>query len=136
MDECVTLHSNFVEMSYELNIKMKCLGDVNNCLIPPRRWQTTLAMIFSTIQCGPRRLYDSLTLVPCDRGWHENTNNGPVKSGQVYYILLLIKLWFFSQLLLKLTLQWDLIVKPQQFYNEKHFLQIILAVFHNDHITN
>ena len=41
LDECVTLHSNFLEMSYELNIKMKCLaplhlGDVKNFLIPPR----------------------------------------------------------------------------------------------------
>ena len=41
LDECVTLHSKFLEMSYELNIKMKCLaplhlGDVNNFLIPPR----------------------------------------------------------------------------------------------------
>ena len=41
LEECVTLHSNFLEMSYELNIKMKCmaplhLGDVKNLLIPPR----------------------------------------------------------------------------------------------------
>ena len=40
-EECVTLHSDFEEMSYELNIKMKCLaplllGDFKNCLIPPR----------------------------------------------------------------------------------------------------
>ena len=40
-EECVTLHSNFLEMSHELNIKMKflaplLLGDVNNLLIPPR----------------------------------------------------------------------------------------------------
>ena len=38
-EECVTLHSDFSEMSYELNIKMKCvtpllLGDVKNFLIP------------------------------------------------------------------------------------------------------
>ena len=37
----ITLHSNVLEMSHELNIKMKCmaplhLGDVKNCLIPPR----------------------------------------------------------------------------------------------------
>ena len=41
LEECVTLHSNFLEMSYELNFKMKCLaplhlGDVKNFLIPPR----------------------------------------------------------------------------------------------------
>ena len=38
-EESVTLHSDFLEMSYELNIKMKCmtpllLGDVKNFLIP------------------------------------------------------------------------------------------------------
>ena len=37
----VTLHSDFLEMSYELNIKMKCLTplllcDIKNFLIPPR----------------------------------------------------------------------------------------------------
>ena len=47
LDECVTLHSNFLEMSYELNIKMKCLaplhlGDVKNFLIPLR----TLYMLY------------------------------------------------------------------------------------------
>ena len=41
LEERVTLHSNFLEMSDELNVKMKCLaplhlGDVNNFLIPPR----------------------------------------------------------------------------------------------------
>ena len=41
LDECVTLYIDFLEMSYELNIKMKCLaplhlGDVKNCLVPPR----------------------------------------------------------------------------------------------------
>ena len=40
-EECVTLHNDFLEMSYELNIKMKCVapllqGDVKNLLIPPR----------------------------------------------------------------------------------------------------
>ena len=40
-EECVTLHSDFLEISYELNIKIKCvtplfLGDVKNFLIPPR----------------------------------------------------------------------------------------------------
>ena len=35
LDECVTLYSDFLEMSYELNIKIKCLallhlGDVQN----------------------------------------------------------------------------------------------------------
>ena len=40
-EEFVTLHSDFLEMSYELNIKMKCvasllLGDIKNFLIPPR----------------------------------------------------------------------------------------------------
>ena len=42
-EECVTLHNNFLEMSYELNIKIKCLaslllGDVKNFLIPPRMY--------------------------------------------------------------------------------------------------
>ena len=46
LEECVTLHSNFLEMSYELNIKMKCLaplhlGDVKNFMIPPRIWGDT-----------------------------------------------------------------------------------------------
>ena len=40
-EKCVTLHSDFLEMSYELHIKMKflvslLLGDVKNFLIPPR----------------------------------------------------------------------------------------------------
>ena len=40
-EECVTLYSDFLEMSYELNIKMKyvaplLLGNVKNLLIPPR----------------------------------------------------------------------------------------------------
>ena len=40
-EEFVTLHSDFLEMSYEFNIKMNCLtplllGDVKNFLIPPR----------------------------------------------------------------------------------------------------
>ena len=40
-EECVTLLSDFLEMAYELNIKMKCLtplllGDIKNFLIPPR----------------------------------------------------------------------------------------------------
>ena len=40
LDECVTLHSNFLDMSYELNIKMKCmaplhLGDVKNLFDTP-----------------------------------------------------------------------------------------------------
>ena len=40
-EECVTLHSDFLEMAYESNIKMKCLaplcqGDFKNFLIPPR----------------------------------------------------------------------------------------------------
>ena len=48
LDECVTLHNNFLEMSYELNIKMKCLaplhlGDVKNFLIPPRMGHFFLA---------------------------------------------------------------------------------------------
>ena len=47
LDECVTLHSNSLEMSYELNIKIKCLaplhlGDVKNFLIPPRIMTLTL----------------------------------------------------------------------------------------------
>ena len=38
-EECVTLQSDLLEMSYELHIKMKCLnslllGDVKNFLIP------------------------------------------------------------------------------------------------------
>ena len=38
-EECVTLHSDLLEMSYELNIKMKSvapllLGDVKNLLTP------------------------------------------------------------------------------------------------------
>ena len=42
-EEFVTLHSDFVKMPYELNIKMKCvapllLGDVKNFLIPPRSY--------------------------------------------------------------------------------------------------
>ena len=40
-EEFVTLHSDFLEMPYELNIKIKCavpllLGDVKSILIPPR----------------------------------------------------------------------------------------------------
>ena len=40
-EKCVTLHSDFLEMSYELHIKIKflaplLLGDVKNFLIPPR----------------------------------------------------------------------------------------------------
>ena len=40
-EECVTFHSDFLEMSYKLNIKIKCvvpllLGDAKNFLIPPR----------------------------------------------------------------------------------------------------
>ena len=58
LDGCVTLHSNFLEMSYELNIKMKCLAslhlsDVKKCLIPPRivnivMWRHPL-LLYSTI---------------------------------------------------------------------------------------
>ena len=41
-EEFVTLHSDFLEMPYELNIKLKCvapllLGDVKNFLMPPRK---------------------------------------------------------------------------------------------------
>ena len=41
LEEFVTLHSDFLEMPYELNINMKCvapllLGDVKYFLIPPR----------------------------------------------------------------------------------------------------
>ena len=41
-EEFVTLHSDFLEMPYELNIKIKCvapllLGDAKNLLIPPRK---------------------------------------------------------------------------------------------------
>ena len=40
-EECLTLQSGFLELSYELNINMKCLallllGDVKNLLKPPR----------------------------------------------------------------------------------------------------
>ena len=56
LDECVTLYmySNFLEMSYELNIKMKRLaplhlGDVNNLLIPPRI-QLALFRIFGDLK--------------------------------------------------------------------------------------
>ena len=51
--ECVTLHSDFLEMSSELNIKMKCvalapllLGDVKNFLIPPRTFPNSSFVIF------------------------------------------------------------------------------------------
>ena len=42
--KCVTLHSDFVKMSYALHIKIKflaptLLGDFKNFLIPPRIWQ-------------------------------------------------------------------------------------------------
>ena len=45
-EECVTSHSDFLEMFYGLNIKVKCmapllLGDVNNFLIPPRIYYKT-----------------------------------------------------------------------------------------------
>ena len=38
-EECVTLHSDVLEMSYELNIKMECVvpllqGDIKNFWIP------------------------------------------------------------------------------------------------------
>ena len=50
-EEFVTLHSDFLEISYELDIKMRCvapllLGDVKNLLIPPR------IMIIYTVRYG------------------------------------------------------------------------------------
>ena len=46
-EECVTLDSDFLEMSYELDIQMKCvapllMGDVKNFLIPPHMPTTLL----------------------------------------------------------------------------------------------
>ena len=54
LDECVTLCSNFLEMSYELNIKMKflaplLLGDVKNFFDTPSYIKKLLQKSYRTI---------------------------------------------------------------------------------------
>ena len=50
-EECVTFHSDFLEMSNELNIKMMCLaplllGDFKNFLISPRIYLKLLFILW------------------------------------------------------------------------------------------
>ena len=89
LEEYVTLHSDFLQMSYELNIKMKCvapllLGDVKNFLITPHiLCSSNLLAVFSPFQCDESlkyRVHDDIQLVILNHTLKlctsKNENNG------------------------------------------------------------